>query len=436
LNRGEVVDRCLARVSGTGLRARVRCDEGEEWSAEIANGEVEEISSSRAGELALRVFDDEGRTASVSTTDLTPATVDRLVDEAVALAAAGEPDGWNGLPPAELCGETPVEGLLDRQGGYDPDAALRDILAAEAEARGMDERIVASHRSGTAIARGESLLATSDGTRIEQAFSRYQHVLLLVAAEDGEKQMGVAYTAACKAADLRPLSEVAREAVDEAVGGFGWRRAPSGAVPVVFDNKTASEILGLVGGLAAGGAVYRAGTCWKERRGERVAAEVVEVVDDPCLPGELGSRACDREGVASKPLTLIRDGVLVDFHTDSYAARRLELPFTGHAGGTSNLRLRPGAQGRDELCARAGTGFLCTRLHGHGVDLAGGHWSKGAAGFWIENGRLAHPVQEVTLAGSIDDLFGGIRAVGDDPCPERTTSSPSLLVEGLHLGGE
>jgi PmbA protein len=167
-----------------------------------------------------------------------------------------------------------------------------------------------------------------------------------------------------------------------------------------------------------------------------VASPLITVVDDPLIPRALGSRPCDGEGVRSRLTSVIEKGRLASFLVGGYSARRLKHPYTGHEGGTSNLRLLPGESSLDDLLRQMGTGLLVTKFNAGGVDLPSGSLSKGASGFWVENGAIVHPVQEITVAGNLKDLLRNIRAVGNDPMQQTSVSSPSLLLEGVTVGGK
>ena len=430
-----LLEKALSICEKRGATAAAKIRVGDEWSTNISNGAVElhEAASSRG--LGITCYLADGRSASVSTNDLQEATIERLANEAVDLAEAGAADEWNGLAEAELCGQTEIDGLDDGGDDFNEDQAVQMILDAERIAKAADKRIIASHRSGVSMERGRSWFATSNGVRQEKKGSTYSAQLVLVAEENDEKQMGYSWTANRSFNALRNAEDIAAEAVEKTLAGYGWQQAATGTVRTVFSNEMASSLLGLVGQLANGQSVYRNSSCWSDKLGEQVAADCVNVIDDPLIAGALGSRSADSNGVKSKPLSVIEQGTLKSFFTDIYSARRLGQPLTAHGGGCSNLILKPGDLDEDALLAQLGDGLYVTKLHGHGVDINSGHWSKGAEGFWISGGKRAYPVQNVTLAGNLLEMFAQIEAVGNNPRPESSISSPSLLINGLQLGG-
>lgn len=184
-----------------------------------------------------------------------------------------------------------------------------------------------------------------------------------------------------------------------------------------------------------GDAIFQRQSWCQGRRGGLLASPLVTVIDDPLLRRGPGSRRCDRDGVRSRPVDVLTTGILEHYLVSGYAARRIGHPYTGHQGGASNLRLRVGSASQDDLVREAGTGLLVTEFNGWAVDITSGTFSRGVSGFAIEDGRLTNPVQEVTVAGKLSDLWGGIRGVGNDPDPELAISSPCLLLEGFTVAG-
>ena len=433
-NEDALLDAALAPVLAAGMQARAMLRSSDDWDLTIASGGIEAVEQARSQGLSLTVYADDGRSAGMSTTDLKLETIRRLAQECLALAEAGAPDPASRLPETGQCGLVQVADLDDDGRGHDPDGLTKFILTADALAR-ADARVVATHRSGASSHLGRWRLRTTQGVDLSHQSTRYALQLVVVAEQDHEKQMGWDVSSSRQAARLRDPETIAQTALRRATEGFGWRAVSSAAVPVVFDNRSASELLGLIGGLVSGSAIYRGASCWADQRGKQVASEQVTIIDDATLAGESASRPCDDEGVRSARLTVIDAGVVQHWLTDTYSATRLDLPLTGHAAGCSNLRLQPGANSREDLLRQMGTGLLVTTTQGHGVDLASGQWSKGVGGFWVENGDIVHPVQGITLAGRLQDLFQGVQAIGNDPLPERAIASPSLLVTGLTMGG-
>ena len=435
MNQFELLEHALSICEKRGAEASAKLRHGNEWSTNISNGAIELHEAASSQGIGITCYLKDGRNASVSTNDLQLSTIERLANEAVDLAEAGAPDEWKALANADQCGQSDVADLDDGGNDFNEEQAVQLIMDAERIAKAADKRIVASHRSGVSMQRGQSWYATSKGVRQEKVGSSYSAQLVLVAEQNGEKQMGYSWTANRAFKQLRSAEDIAAEAVQKTIAGYGWKQAKTGVVDVVFSNEMASSLLGLVASLASGNAVYRGSSCWSKKLGEQVASDLVTVVDDPLIAGALGSRSADSDGIQSKALTIIKDGKLESFLTDVYSSRRLNMPLTAHGGGASNVLLSPGTQSEDDLLAQMGEGLYLTKVHGHGVELSSGHWSKGAEGFWISGGKRAYPVQNVTLAGNLLDMFPNIKGVANNPRPEASVSSPSLLISGMNLGG-
>jgi PmbA protein len=434
-----VADAACRALTAQGIAGCVAVSASDGWRAVVRGGVAEQVSAATSAGLRVTAYADGDRTAAVSGSDLSPGAIQRLVDEAVVLARLADPDPWGGLPDPAWCGEAAAELDLDDPAGIARCAVadgIAAVAAAESAAQAAEPRIRTTHRSAFSARRGHGVLADTRGLRQESRATRFGLHLTAIAEIDGVRHQGSDATAARYLADLRPPDAVGRLAAERAVRYAGWRRPPTGRYPVLFHREAAGAVLQLVGQAAWGGAVYRGATFWAGAVGTAVASPLVTVVDDPLVRRGLGSRTSDSDGVRAASCTVVADGVLQSYLTDSVAARRLGVAATGHGGGTSNLILRPGAWTWDALVRELGTGLLVADLVGAGLDLAGGRWSQGATGWWVEAGRIVHPVMEATIACDLRELFRGIRAVGDDPETETTASSPALLADGCTVSAQ
>jgi PmbA protein len=432
-------DAALRSLEAAGVQGAVSVGITDHWSVTVRGGSAEQVSSAAARGVRVTAWAAGNRTAAVTSGDLDPTAVGRLAAQAASLAAATDPDPYGGLPPIERCGNAAGDLDLDDAAGFAGFAIDQGVaLVAEAEraALAADGRVTATHRSSCNARRGTGVYATTHGIRNRESSSRLGYHVLAVATIGDEKQQGAYGTSARHRADLKPAAVVGGEAGARAVRFAGWKRPPTGALPVLLHHEVAGDLLDIISDAAWGGAVFRGATFLAEAAGTAIASPLITVTDEPLLRRGLGSRRSDGEGVRSAPFTLVDAGTLTGFLTDGYAARRLKRPYTGHAGGTSNLILRPGADSFAALLGKLGTGLLAMELSGHGLDLAGGTWSKGVAGFWVEGGKISHPVREGTLACDLRTVLHGIRAVGDDPEQQTTVSSPSLLVDGFTVAGD
>jgi PmbA protein len=252
------------------------------------------------------------------------------------------------------------------------------------------------------------------------------------------------WTASHRLARLDAPGEVGREAARRTLRRLGARQIPTGAYPVVFDPQTAASLLRHLAGAIAGPSLYRRASFLLDRVGERIAAESVTIVDDPLLPGAPGSRPFDGEGVTARRTTIVDHGVLQSYLLDSYSARRLGLRTTGHAARSpgdsptvapSNFFLAPGAHTPEAIVGSVERGLYVTELIGFGVNTVTGDYSRGAAGLWIEDGRLTHAVEEVTIAGALPEMFAGIEMIGDDVVFRSAVTAPTMKIGRMTVAG-
>ena len=264
-----------------------------------------------------------------------------------------------------------------------------------------------------------------------------------MASRDGEMQRDSWYSASRKRARLEEPEAIGRTAARRAVRRLGGRQVKTAEVPVIFDPENAASLVRAIAGAASGPSLYRRASFLLDRLGTRVAAPSVTLVDDGTIAGALGSRPFDGEGLPTRRTTLVRDGVLESYLLDSYSARKLGMTSTHHAVrdgsgvsvSTSNLMLLPGTASPNDLIASVKSGFYVTELIGFGVNGVTGDYSRGAAGMWIENGELSYPVEEVTVAGNLLDMFEALEGIGNDLVLRDRTVSPTLLIGRMVVAG-
>lgn len=415
------------------------------FRASVRLGEVDTVTHAREQRLALRVFAGRAQ-AAASTSDLSPASLERLVDEATALARATAEDPHAGLPdPAELGDGVPDLDLVDRAAPADepPEAKIALARRAEEAALAADPRIVNSEGADYWERRARYTFASTAGVTRGYETSSFGVHVTPVAARDGEMQRDAWYAMARKRAALPDPAEVGRVAAARALRRLGARKARTAEVPVVFDPETAASLLRAFAAAASGPSLYRRASFLVGRLGARVASPAVTIVDDALIPAGLGSRPFDGEGLPTRRTVLVREGVLESYLLDTYSARKLGLRSTRHATrdaagvgvGTTNLMLLPGPATPEELIASVREGLYVTELIGFGVNGVTGDYSRGAAGIWIEHGRLAAPVQEVTIAGNLLDMFQAIEAVANDLVLRDRTSAPTLKIARMVVAG-
>jgi PmbA protein len=433
--RGATVAECVLR-GGAELSAKVRMGKPEL---------VEEASHHSAG---LRVMKGQ-RVASTSTSDLTEPGIERFVADALELVELSQEDPFAGPADPKLLSDpanAPDLDLYDPAGGG-VDAARALAMAKEGEdaALAFDPRITNSEGSSYGRTAGGAAIVLSSGFRAKTKGS-YQSLSVVPIAADagGKNRRGYHWTAKRHLAELDPPAEVGREAARRTLRKLGARSVATCEVPVVFDPDAARSILGILAGSIMGSAIWRKSSYLVGREGTRVASDLVTVVDDPLIPRAPGSRPFDGEGLASRKNVVVEKGVLKTYLCDSYSARKLSRESTGSAsrgGGasvgpsTSNFVLQPGTDSNEAIVKATPRGLYVTEMMGFGFNPVTGDFSRGAGGFWIENGEITYPVSEVTISLNVDELFKRIDVVGSDLDLRTSTASPTFRVSKMTVAG-
>jgi PmbA protein len=445
------VDRALAQVTRAGAcAADAVLFDVESREVRVRGDEIDFVKQAREKNLSIRAFvkAPEGlRSAITSTSDLSDAAVDRMARETVELARATEPDPHAGLPDGDFAPDLPDLALLDPADRTVPlEVRIDDARRAERAARAADPRIVNSEGSEASSRFACVELGNTAGFRGTYESARHGLYSAPLARENGSGSMQTDYwmTAARTLGDLEAPERVGAEAARRALRRLGSRQIDTTEVPIVFEPMTARSLVGHVAAAVGGGAIYRKASFLAERLGETIASPLVTIVDEGRRPGGLGSRPFDGEGLPTRRNVVVEQGALRSFLVDSYAGRKLGLPATGSAArgagggpspGPTNFWMETGSSSLDEMIATTERGFLVTWLFGHGFNAVTGDFSRGAAGIWIENGALTHPVDEVTIAGNLGELLQSIDAVGDDLEWLGSTAAPSFRVTRLTVAG-
>ncbi len=415
---------------------------GESRSVTVRLGELEDVDGSQGQAIGLRVFVGR-RHASVTTDSLDPSDLDTLAARAVAMAREAPDDPWAGLAPDERLMREPAPALdLLDPADVDSAALKARALAVEDAARGVAG--VTNSSGGSAYhARNVTALATSAGWARGYEGSRHGHSVTVLAGTGAGMERDYAGHSARHLADVESAAAVGRRAGERAVARLHPGALASAAMPVLYDPRVASGLLGHLTGAINGAAIARGTSFLKDRLGERVFAPGVAVEDDPHRPRGSRSRPHDAEGLPTARSLLVEDGRLTGWILASAAARQLGLEPTGHAtrgvggapgAGVSNLALLPGEASPEELMADIPLGFYVTELIGQGADLVTGDYSRGASGFAIRDGRLAEPVSGLTVAGNLTRMFAGLTPASD---LERRTGfdAPTVRIDGCTVAG-
>jgi PmbA protein len=406
----------------------------------VREGAVDQSERSESDDVGLRVFVGR-RTAVVSTNDIA-GDVAPLAERAVAMAKVAPEDKFAGLAdPAMLAKAFPDLDLLDPEL---PPVAVLEERALRTEAAGLAVKGVTKSEGAAAQASiGGMVLATSGGFRGAFLVSRYGVSMSAIAGEGTAMETDYDYTSALHSADLESPEKVGRTAGERAVARLNPRKVETTKVPIIYDKRVASSLVGHLASAVNGASIARKTSFLKDKRGERLFRPGINIIDDPLRKRGQRSRPFDGEGVAGKRLALIEDGVLMSWLLDSATARELSLTTTGHASrgvssapspGATNLYLEAGTMSPEELMADIGEGFLITSLIGMGVNQVTGDYSRGASGFWIEKGKPTYAVSEVTIAGNLIDMFAGLTPANDLEF-KHAVDAPTVRVEGLTVAG-
>jgi PmbA protein len=415
----------------------------------VRGEEIDFVTQARERTLGIRalVAGARGlRTALTSTSDLEPGSVARMVDATVALARATAEDPNAGLPDGGFAQDAPDLALADpRDRGIPVEERIESARRAEAAARAVDPRIVNSEGSQAGSELRTVVYGNTEG--FLGSYEAASHALSCepIARQNGSLQRDSWWTVARRLADLEAPERVGRRAGERALRRLGSRRVRTQEVPVLFDPITAPSLLSHVVACVNGYSVYRETSFLATRMGERIASDLVTLIDDGRLPGGLGSRPFDGEGLPTRRTTILREGRLESWLLDAYSARKLGAAPTGSAArgpasapsvAPTNLWLEAGSGTLEELVASTERGLLVTELIGMGFQPVTGDYSRGAAGLWIEGGEIVHAVEEITIAGNLGEMLASIDAVADDLLWLGRVASPSLRVARMTVAGE
>jgi PmbA protein len=438
-------------VKGGASDAEAVVREGDEFSVNVRMGQVETLKESGSRGLGLRVFLGT-RSASASTSDLTPDGIRDLVAGALALAKVTEEDPFTVLPETAEFGS--VEGDLhlyfDDVYSLEGPERIEWARRAEAAALAADPRIANSDGGSFDAATGRKVLANSRGF-VGGYRTSYAGVSAAPLAMDanGAMQRDGWWSGARRLADLESPESIGKEAARRALRRLGARRVATQRVPIVFAPEVARSLIGSVFEAASGDAIWRGASFLAGRLGEQIAAPSITVVDDnfmllPTGVGGFGSSPFDGEGLPSRRTVVVEAGVLRTYLLNTYSARKLGMKSTHNASrglagtpgiGCGNLYLEPGTLTPEEIFAAIPVGLYVTSLMGFGVNTVTGDYSRGATGMWIENGVLTHAVEEVTIAGNLAEMLRNVTAIGNDLVFRGSVASPTLRIDGMTIAG-
>lgn len=415
-------------------QTEVSIDANKGFSVSAHQGDVETVEYHQDKIIDITVYMGK-RTGSTSITDLAPQSLKEAVEAACHIAKFTDEDPAAGLPDKdELAFDYPH---LDLSFPWkiSVEQAIDMAIQCEREACAYDKRIMLAEEVKVGTAEMLSVFANSHGFMGFYPSSHHEIVCILVAKEKEQMQRDYSYTIAVDPQHLESVSAVAKQAGERTVSRLGARRIATTKSPVIFIAEAARGLLGHFAGAIQGSNLYRHTSFLLNQLGNAIFPSFIDIYEQPHLPLGLGSVPFDFDGVATRPNVFVENGILRNYALNVYSARQLGMKTTGNGGGTHNLTIKPGNKNLNELMKTMGKGLLITELMGQGVNLLTGDYSRGATGYWIENGHIQFPVGEVTVAGKLQDIYRHIAEVGKDVDVRGNIRTGSILIEEMMIAG-
>ncbi|UPG95612.1 metalloprotease PmbA [Luteibacter aegosomatissinici] len=422
-----------ARAAGA-TQAEVSASVDVGLNVNVRLGEVETVEHTRDRGFALTVFFGK-RKGSASTADLNPDSIQATIDQACAIARFTEEDPAAGLADADRMATVFPDLDLWHPWDIDVDAAI--ALGCDIENAGRDMDGI-TNSDGASVNAGQSLsvYANSHGFLGRERGTRHSLSVALIAGDDEGMQRDYWYDSQRDATQFMDAAALGRKAAERTLSRLGARRLSTRQAPVLFAPEIARSLIGHLLGAVSGGSLYRRSSFLLDHVGKQVLPSWLTIDEKPLILRGLGSSVFDAEGVATVDAPLIVDGVLSRYILGSYSARKLGLQSTGNAGGVHNLLVGHGGESFEGMLKKLGTGLLVTEVMGQGVSIITGDYSRGASGFWVENGEIAYPVEEITIAANLRDMYANLVAVGGDVDYRSHILTGSWLIENMTIAGE
>src|SRR5512143_8199 len=392
--------------------ADTEISEGVGQNVSVRQGEIETIEYNKDKGAGVTVYIGQRR-GHASTSDLSEA----------------------GLPDADRLAKNVADLDLYHPWALSVEEAAERAQACEAAALAVDKRLTNSEGAGVSLHTSQFIYANSLGFCNGYAGSRHGMSVAVIGEDKGGMQRDYWYTSARNANDLDSAETVGRIAGQRTVRRLNGRKLDTRTCPVLFEAPIATGLIGNFVAAVSGGSLYRKSSFLLDSLGQQVFAPLVNIREQPFMPSGLGSAPFDSEGVACLDRDIVKDGVLQGYFLSTYSARKLGMATTGNAGGSHNLLVAPGEHDLDGLLKQMGTGLLVTELLGHGANMVTGDYSRGAAGFWVENGEIQYPVEEITIAGNLAEMFKGIVAIGRDIERRSSKQVGSILIDHMTVAG-
>ena len=427
----------LAKQGGASA-SEVEISEGFGQSVNVRQGDVETIEHHRDKQIGVTIYLGQ-RKGYASTSDFSREALQATVSAAIDIARFTAEDPCAGLPErSQLLLDSVPD--LDLYHPWTPSVETAVAMARDCEAAGLSLGPVIQNSEGAAVSnhQGHFIMANSLGFMAGYPTSRHSVSCALIAADDQGMQRDDWYESVRDASHLPAMAEIGLKAAQRAAARLGARQCPTGEVPVIFEAPIASTIVGNLAHAASGGALYRKSSFLEGALGQLILPEFVVLEERPLLRGGQASAPFDGDGLPTRDRDVIRAGVLNGYFLSVYTARKLGMAPTANGGGSHNLFMRDVRGGHADLAAlmkTMGRGLLITELLGQGVNYVNGDYSRGAAGFWIENGEIAYPVEEITIAGNMKDMLAGIVAIADDRLARSAKQSGAILINKMMVAG-
>jgi PmbA protein len=417
----------------TSVEAGVSVDNGLSVTARL--GEVETIEHHCDQSLGVTVYVDKKK-GSASTNDLSPDSIKETVRAACSIAAFSSEDEFSGLPDKNMLATEFPE--LDRNHPWDIDAESAIELAVECEDAARSYHVEISNSEGATVNTHQGIRVLGNSLGFLQGYQATRHSIScsVLAERDSFMQRDYWYSVSRNADKLESAKAIGIKAAERTVSRLGARNLTTRQCPVLYSAELASGLIGSLIGAISGGALYRKSSFLLDSLGTQILPEFIHIYEQPHLKMALGSAAYDSEGVRTVARDIITEGVLQGYVLSSYSARKLDMQSTGNAGGVHNLTVDSGDNDFLAMLKQLDTGLLVTELMGQGVNRVTGDYSRGASGFWVENGQIQYPVEEITIAGNLKEMYKNIVSVGNDVDYRGNIRTGSILIEQMSIAGE
>lgn len=432
----QAVSRALEIAAAKSDAAEVAITKSTGLSVSTRMGDVENVEFNSDGALGITVYRGQ-RKGSASTSDLSEAAIEQTVLAALDIAQYTSEDPFAGPAPKEYMVKEVPDLDLFHPDEPDPDYAAQVAIAAEKEALNYSDAIKQSDGASYDSHYGVKVYGNSHGLLASYASSRHSTSCCVIGVgQNGEMERDYSYTVARHRDDLWSPEMVGRKAAEKTISRLDAQKLKTGKYPVMFAADVATGLIGHLVMAISGGNLYRKSSFLLDHLGKQVLPEWFNISERPHVLRGLASSPFDSEGVYTQDREIITDGVLATYLLTSYAARKMKMDPTGHAGGIHNWYVNSTGQNFEQMLKELGTGLLVTETMGQGVNVVTGDYSRGAAGFWVENGEIQYPVSEITIAGNLKDMFNQIVAVGSDVETRSQIQTGSILLDTMKVAGE